>query len=100
MHEDNDILGMFSPDEYTHYTPAKGFFLLGCFVTTFAGLCGVVSLYYPDKPSAPRTFPGGLETELGGPNALPVSRSDVMRKWPSRYSTNSCIQARKHEDID
>ena len=65
---------MFSPDEYTHYKPGKGLFLLGCFVATFAGLCGVVSLYYPDKPSAPRTFPDGLEMELGGPNALLVSR--------------------------
>jgi NADH dehydrogenase (ubiquinone) 1 beta subcomplex subunit 8 len=30
----------------------------------------VVSTYYPDRPSAPRTFPDGLEAELGGPRAL------------------------------
>lgn len=26
--------------------------------------------YYPDRPSAPRTFPEGLEAELGGPKAV------------------------------
>ncbi|MCJ1362308.1 hypothetical protein MMC16_001411 [Acarospora aff. strigata] len=70
VHEDNDILGMFSPEEYTHYTSGKAFFLLGCFITTTLGLCGVVSMFYPDKPSTPREFPDGLERELGGPNAL------------------------------
>ena len=73
VHEDNDILGMFSPEEYTHFTPGKGIFLIGCWVASVLGLCGVVSLYYPDKPSAPRTFPGGLDRELGGEGAVIVS---------------------------
>jgi NADH dehydrogenase (ubiquinone) 1 beta subcomplex subunit 8 len=73
LHEDNDILTVFSPEQYTHVKPAKGFFLLGCWVTALLGLCGVVSFYYPDKQSVPRTFPDGLERELGGPNAVPVS---------------------------
>ena len=46
---------------------------MGCFITSVFGLVGIVSLFYPDKPSAPRTFKDGLETELGGPNALRVS---------------------------
>ncbi|KAI9817253.1 MAG: hypothetical protein M1827_001366 [Pycnora praestabilis] len=70
VHEDNDILCMFSPDEYTHFKPAKGFALLSCFVGAVFTLCGVVYLYYPDKPSAPREFPEGLERELGGQGAL------------------------------
>ncbi|KKA18114.1 hypothetical protein T310_7938 [Rasamsonia emersonii CBS 393.64] len=70
VHEDNDILGVFSPEPYTHVTPGKAFLSIGTFVATFLGLCGVVSLLYPDKPSAPRTFPDGLEKELGGPNAV------------------------------
>ncbi|KAI9871758.1 MAG: hypothetical protein M1830_008124 [Pleopsidium flavum] len=70
VHEDNDILGMFSLEEYTHFKPGQAFFLMGCFITTVLGLCGVVSMYYPDKPSAPREFPDGLEKELGGPNAM------------------------------
>lgn len=73
VHEDNDILGMFSPEEYTHFTPGKGIVLIGCWVASVLGLCGVVSLYYPDKPSAPRTFPGGLDRELGGEGAVIVS---------------------------
>ncbi|MCJ1353024.1 MAG: hypothetical protein MMC33_003008 [Icmadophila ericetorum] len=70
VHEDNDILGMFSLEEYTHFKPGKAIFLVSCFVATVFGLCGVVSLYYPDKPSAPRAFPGGLDVELGGPGAI------------------------------
>ena len=72
VHEDNDILGMFSLEEYTHFKPAKAFFLMGCFITSVLGLCGVVRVYYPDRPSVPRTFPGGLDKELGGPTALLV----------------------------
>ena len=64
---------MFSPEEYTHTKPGKGLFQLGCFVAAVFGLCGVVAMTYPDRPSAPREFEGGLERELGGPNAVRVS---------------------------
>ncbi|KAL8948805.1 MAG: hypothetical protein Q9222_005034 [Ikaeria aurantiellina] len=77
VHEDQDILGMFSPYEYTHFTARKGFFLLGCFVATVLGLCGVVRVYYPDRPSAQRTFPGGLDRELGGQRALLAPNDEV-----------------------
>ena len=77
VHEDNDILGMFSLEEYTHFKPAKGFFLLGCFIASVFGLCGVVRIYYPDRPSVPRAFPGGLDKELGEPTALIVSSMAV-----------------------
>ena len=63
---------MFSPEEYTHFKPGKGIFLIGCWVASVLALCGVVSVYYPDRPSAPRTFPGGLDIELGGEGAVPV----------------------------
>ena len=80
VHEDNDILGMFSTYDYTHVTARKAFFQLGCFVATVTGLCGVVSMLYEDKPSAPRTFPGGLDRELGGSGALLVS-SPIKNPW-------------------
>ncbi|KAL8700326.1 MAG: hypothetical protein Q9224_001016 [Gallowayella concinna] len=70
VHEDNDILGVFSPHEYTHFTAAKGLFLNGCFIAAVLGLCGVVAIYYPDRPTVPRTFPGGLDRELGGKGAV------------------------------
>jgi NADH dehydrogenase (ubiquinone) 1 beta subcomplex subunit 8 len=73
VHEDNDIFTTFSTESYTHFTPRKGFFLVGCTVSAFLLLCGAVSLVYPDKPSVPRTLPDGLEKELGGPNAVRVS---------------------------
>ncbi|GES57804.1 NADH:ubiquinone oxidoreductase kD subunit [Aspergillus terreus] len=75
VHEENEILGVFSPEQYTHVTARKGLFQLGAFVVTFLGLCGVVSLYYPDKPSAPKTYPDGLEKELGGAHAVPARKS-------------------------
>lgn len=78
VHEDNDILGIFSPYEYTHFTAQQGFFLMGCFIATTLGLCGVVSMYYPDRPSVPRTFPGGLDRELGGEGAVWVRVEPVL----------------------
>ncbi|OOO08922.1 Mammalian uncoordinated homology 13, subgroup, domain 2 [Aspergillus oryzae] len=80
VHEENEILGVFSPEQYTHVTSRKGFFHLGVFVATFLGFCGLVSFYYPDKPSVPRTYPEGLEKELGGPNAV---KSTTSVTWGS-----------------
>ena len=56
----------------------------------------MVSVYYPDKPSALRAFPGGLEAELGGPNALPVSKIAIL-------ALKSCallmdVQARRDDE--
>ncbi|QSZ29200.1 hypothetical protein DSL72_003711 [Monilinia vaccinii-corymbosi] len=73
VHEDNDILGLFSPEEYTHQKPGTAVLQLGAFVATVFGLCTVVRILYPDRPSAPREFEGGLERELGGPTAVRVS---------------------------
>ena len=73
VHEDNDILGMFSPEVYTHFTPGWGAVLLGTFVATFLGLVAVVGVYYPDMPAVKRGYEGGLDRELGGEGALLVS---------------------------
>ncbi|KAI8267211.1 hypothetical protein K4K58_008307 [Colletotrichum sp. SAR11_239] len=70
VHEDHDLLGMFSPFEYTWTTTGRGLFQIGAFITAFLGVCGVVYLNYPDKPSYPREFPGGLDRELGGAGAV------------------------------
>jgi len=43
-------------------------FFLGCVGT----LGFTVYSTYPDRPSAPKTYEGGLEEELGGPGALRV----------------------------
>ena len=73
VHEDNDILGIFSPEEYTHFKPGWGAVLMGTFVASVLGLMAVTRVYYPDKISVPKTYPDGLEKELGGPLAVPVS---------------------------
>ena len=73
LHEDNDILGIFSPEDYTHATPGHGARMWVGSILTVLGLCAVTSYYYPDKPSAPRTWPDGLEAEYGGPGAVSVS---------------------------
>lgn len=78
VHEDNDILGIFATEDYDHVSPGKGAIWFGTFVLTFCSVLAVVYQLYPDKPTVPRTFPGGLEKELGGPNAVPVSR-DLCR---------------------
>ncbi|MCJ1309484.1 hypothetical protein MMC25_003144 [Agyrium rufum] len=78
VHEDNDILGMFSPEEYTWVSAGKGALQMGCFITAVLGLCGLVSVLYPDSPTVPRTFEDGLDRELGGPGALKaLSKEDA-----------------------
>ncbi|EPS30893.1 hypothetical protein PDE_05846 [Penicillium oxalicum 114-2] len=80
VHEDNEILGVFSPEQYSHVSSRRAFHHLGVFVATFLSLCGVVSLYYPDKPSVPKVYVDGLEKELGGANAVPARKSGED-KW-------------------
>ncbi|KAG5976922.1 hypothetical protein E4U55_007156 [Claviceps digitariae] len=70
IHEDNDVLGIFSPYEYTWTTPGPGLVMIGTFVAVFLGVIGLVYLTYPDQPTYPREFEGGLERELGGPGAV------------------------------
>ncbi|KAI0173432.1 hypothetical protein GGR52DRAFT_571943 [Hypoxylon sp. FL1284] len=70
VHEDHDLLGMFTPYEYTWISSGKGLAQIGAFIATTVGLCWVVAQVYPDRPSYPREFEGGLERELGGPGAL------------------------------
>lgn len=72
MHEDNDILGMFAPEEYNFYTSPQCFALVGCAVAAFLTFFGTVRLFYPDMVAVHRGFEGGLDRELGGKGALPV----------------------------
>ena len=78
VHEDHDILGMLSPEEHTHVSTGKALFFIGCSALVVFGISGAVYFVYPDKPSAPRRFPGGLERELGGPNSVRVSSFSVL----------------------
>jgi NADH dehydrogenase (ubiquinone) 1 beta subcomplex subunit 8 len=75
VHEDHDILGIFSPYEYTWVKSGKGLFQIGCFVALFLTVVYGVKLTYPDRVSYPREFEGGLERELGGAGALRASRT-------------------------
>lgn len=72
MHEDNDMLGMFSTYEYTWTKAGPGIIMFGTFVVAFLGVSGIVYLTYPDRKTSPREFEGGLERELGGPGAKRV----------------------------
>lgn len=89
VHEDNDTLGIFSTEPYTHFQPGHGAVLLGAFVASVFVLMGVVRQFYPDKPGVPRTFPGGLDRELGGPGAVPVSRQ--VQVWHAQVLTTYFI---------
>ncbi|RKF60296.1 putative nadh:ubiquinone oxidoreductase subunit protein [Erysiphe neolycopersici] len=70
IHEDNDILGMFSPHEYTHVKPKTAFFQIGIFISAVFALAASVNLLYPDKPSVAKKYEGGLQKELGGPDTV------------------------------
>ena len=54
-------------------TPARGALLWAGFISCVLGLSYAVYTVYPDRPSAPKEYPDGLEVELGGPGALRVS---------------------------
>lgn len=70
VHEDNDILGMFTPEDYNFYTSPQCFGLIGCFVAVFVGFLGVVRMNYPDRVAVDRGYEGGLDRELGGEGAV------------------------------
>lgn len=80
LHEDNDVLAIFSPEEYTHFKANWGWVLFGSFWAVFGSFAAVTYYLRPDKPSAPRTFPNGLEKELGGPDAL-RARKEGEGEW-------------------
>jgi NADH dehydrogenase (ubiquinone) 1 beta subcomplex subunit 8 len=48
------------------------------YISAILSLCGVVYMTYPDKPATPRTFPRGLDVELGGEGALLVCISSKL----------------------
>ena len=73
VHEDHDVLGLFSPYEYTWTTTGRGLFQIGCAVSAFLGICLVVKANLPETPAYPREFEDGLEKELGGSGAIRVS---------------------------
>ena len=83
VHEDNDMLGMFSPFEYTWVgSTGKATLLIGCFVATICTGVTVVYFSYPDLKSYPREFEGGLERELGGSGAWRVSPYGGVAPFP------------------
>jgi NADH dehydrogenase (ubiquinone) 1 beta subcomplex subunit 8 len=91
VHEDHDVLGIFSPYEYTWVGSRTAFAQIGAFVVAFVGVCWVVGRLYPDKPSFPREFEGGLQRELGGPGAVRVSalynyRNKTLSDHTNRYA--------------
>jgi NADH dehydrogenase (ubiquinone) 1 beta subcomplex subunit 8 len=96
VHEDNDILGVFSPEDYTHFSPGWAGVLMGCFAGAVGVLIGAVYLTYPDRPSAPRTYPGGLEQELGGAKALRVCYLLLL----IRFTDTDMSKAPKEGDFD
>ncbi|KAJ6264391.1 hypothetical protein Dda_0537 [Drechslerella dactyloides] len=70
IHEDNDVLGIFSLWEYTAATPKQAAISCASFIALGLSICGVVYYTYPDKPAVPREFPdNGLEKSLGGKGA-------------------------------
>lgn len=87
IHEDNDTLGIFTAYEYTWVNSRTAFAQIGTFIAAFLGVCWIVGRLYPDKPSYPREFEGGLERELGGAGAVRVS----YPFWRSEYAQSNVV---------
>lgn len=71
IHEDNDVLGVFTTEKYTWVKPGKGAVFFGMFIVSVVALSTLVGMTYPDKPAVAREF--DLNAELGGKEALLVS---------------------------
>ena len=54
-------------------SPARAGVMWIGFISIVLGLLYAVKATYPDKPSAPKEYEGGLDQELGGPGSLRVS---------------------------
>jgi NADH dehydrogenase (ubiquinone) 1 beta subcomplex subunit 8 len=67
------MLGIFSLEEYNVFTTGQAAQGMMWYIAGILSICGVVYMFYPDKPTVPRTFPGGLKDELGGDGAMIVS---------------------------
>ncbi|KAI9720300.1 MAG: hypothetical protein M1828_005763 [Chrysothrix sp. TS-e1954] len=70
VHEDNDILAVFSPEEYTHMPAGKAALHFLTFVGAVGLLAALVNRFYPDTPAVPKGYPGGLDVELGGERTM------------------------------
>ncbi|RMZ83129.1 hypothetical protein DV738_g1248, partial [Chaetothyriales sp. CBS 135597] len=70
VHEDNDILGIFSLHDYTHMTPARALLCWAVFIGGVSTIFYTVKANLPDKPSYPKEYEGGLDRELGGAGAV------------------------------
>lgn len=72
MHEDNEVLGVFALEDYTHMTTGRGLLMWGFFISCVLSVSYLVTMTYPGKPSTPMEFQGGLDKELGGAGAVRV----------------------------
>ncbi|KAG7283961.1 hypothetical protein NEMBOFW57_010319 [Staphylotrichum longicolle] len=100
VHEDHDVLGMFSPYEYTWVGTGKGLFQIGCFVAVFLSVCYAAKLTYPDRPSYPREYEGGLERELGGAGGIRASFGLLQEQSFSIVGRPNPKNARNQVDLD
>ncbi|WFD00116.1 hypothetical protein MYAM1_002862 [Malassezia yamatoensis] len=78
LHEQDDVLSMWSPDAYKTPGPVA----LRHFLMAVAGIAGFSYIIYVSQPEAPmlrKTFPrDGLASELGGSFARARTEADVL----------------------
>jgi len=101
VHEDNDMLGVFSLEEYNQWSAGKaikGFLTYGLGIAAFSA-----AIYYnfpAEKPAVPRTFPNGLKAELGGDGALtvsfPILHHQISNSCPGRVGLDIPFVRNKH----
>ncbi|KAK9477543.1 hypothetical protein V1514DRAFT_333586 [Lipomyces japonicus] len=66
LHEDDDVLNMWSPDIHDYVSNAKAGTYILAFFGIVAGSAYALSHVSPEKPAAPRVFQNGLFEEVGG----------------------------------
>ncbi|KAK9346091.1 putative NIAM subunit of mitochondrial NADH:ubiquinone oxidoreductase [Lipomyces starkeyi] len=66
LHEDDDMLNMWSPDIHDFVSDGQAFKSILYFFATVGVGSYICTYFMPEKPAAPRVYPNGLFKELGG----------------------------------
>lgn len=75
-------------------TPTQALALWSAFLICVGGLSYAVYLTYPDRPSAPKIYEGGLDRELGGAGSARVSHIGLCLY----HAISNSVQAYKAGD--
>lgn len=77
MHEQDDVLTVFSPDVHSHVTPRRAFLHIAVFLLALLGVVGATRLTFTPLQAVRRTYPYDGESRVPFPSTLVRYRSKL-----------------------